>query len=269
MNRAPPRSVTELVRSLRRRNPASIISSEIIALELVSFLERHYASRTGGSLLDLGAGTKPYARLYEPYFATCTSVDVEHSPHDIGDVDTIASADDLPFEAESFDCVLCTEVLEHCRLPARVMEEMARVLRPGGKLFLTTPLLVALHEMPHDYYRYTPSALRDLADRAGLSVEQILPRGDYLAVTLLGLQLPLTKLLQRLSRLAAGRLYQYANPLVYAILIAPQAAYLALWRAARRRQDGVLAKAHRKLNYYALGYVSTFGKEADRETCSG
>ena len=252
-NRRPPGA-------LRRRNLASIISNETIALELSAFLERHFGSRKGKALLDLGAGTKPYSPIYEPYFVACTSVDVDYSPHDIAGVDRIASADELPFEDASFDCVVCTEVLEHCRRPDIVLGEISRVLRPEGRLFLTTPFLRPLHEMPHDYYRFTPSSLRDLGEAAGLSIEEILPRGDYAALLLLTLQLPLTKALQRLSRKVDRRFYDYDNPLVYAAVVAPQTAYLALWRTARRRPDGALGRAHGKLNYYALGYVSTFFK---------
>ncbi len=250
----------ELLVRLRGRNVGSIISTEIIAIELRSFLQRHYHPEGGESLLDLGAGTRPYAPLYERCFARCMSVDVQHSPHDISGVDRLASADDLPFGDDSFQCIVCTEVLEHCSNPLTVMSEVARVLRPGGRVFLTTPFLVALHEMPYDYYRYTPSALRDLAEGAGLCVDQILPRGDWVAVTLLALQLPLTKLFQRLSRLLGGWFYDYSNPLIYATVIAPQAGYLALWRAVRRKPNGGLAGVHRALNYHALGYVSAFQK---------
>src|SRR5207253_8206909 len=141
----------------------------------------HFGGRTSAAVLDLGAGTKPYAPLYGRYFNSCTSVDVPHSPHDIGGVDVMASADDLPFDAESFDCVICTEVLEHCPEPRETMAEIARVLKPGGWVFLTTPFLRPLHEMPSDYYRYTPSGLGRLAETTGLIVRSIRPRGDYTA----------------------------------------------------------------------------------------
>src|SRR5438132_6447992 len=143
----------------RMRNIGAVISNEIILFELRQFLESHFGGRTSAAVLDLGAGTKPYAPLYGRYFNSCTSVDVPHSPHDIGGVDVMASADDLPFDAESFDCVICTEVLEHCPEPRETMAEIARVLKPGGWVFLTTPFLRPLHEMPSDYYRYTPSGL--------------------------------------------------------------------------------------------------------------
>src|SRR5207244_1525396 len=145
-------------------------------------------------------------------------------------VDVVASADCLPFEDSSFDCVICTEVLEHCREPSAVLREIHRTLKPGGRLFLTTPFIAPLHEMPNDFYRYTPSALRDLAAQQGLVVTSLRPRGEYVAVALRVLQMPWTKLWQRLSRLTRINLYHPLNPLVYLTIVLPQRVYVALWR---------------------------------------
>lgn len=253
-------STSRLRRRLRRRNVASMISNEIIFLELEGFLERHFGRRDARRVLDLGAGARPYAPLYERYFASSTSVDVAYSPHDIGGIDAIASAENLPFETGSFECVLCTEVLEHCRSPATAMGEIARVLKPGGRAFITTPFLRPLHEMPHDYYRYTPSALRDLSESSDLAVTGVVPRGDYVAVALLTLQLPLTKLVQRISRRVGGSLYGYSNPLVYLAVVAPQLCYLAVWRSLRAHPHAHPARLYDRLTYYTLGYVTTVVK---------
>jgi SAM-dependent methyltransferase len=252
--------IAAFIRAVRRRKLASIVSNETIALELDDFLRREFGARRGRALLDVGAGSRPYGELYEPYFATCTSTDVGYSPHDIGGVDVLAPADDLPFDDGEFDCVLCTEVLEHCRDPARVMAELGRVLRPGGALFLTTPFLVGLHEMPHDYYRYTPSAVLALAEDQGLAVEASMPRGDYLATLLASLQFPLAKVLSRLSRIVGGRLYTYSNPLVYVTLVLPQLAYMEFWHAARRAPGGLVARLHGKLSGHPLGYITIIRK---------
>jgi ubiquinone/menaquinone biosynthesis C-methylase UbiE len=85
----------------------------------------------------------------------------------------MASADTLPFEDDYFDCVICTEVLERCARPLDVVGEISRVLRSEGWLFVTTPFLRPLHEMPNGYYRYTPTALRELGTAAGLTVNFI------------------------------------------------------------------------------------------------
>ena len=52
---------------------------------------------------------------------------------------TLGSGEALPYTAGSFDGVLCTEVIEHVLNPKQVMEEIARVLRPGGFLAMSVP----------------------------------------------------------------------------------------------------------------------------------
>jgi SAM-dependent methyltransferase len=257
-------STSGLRRRLRRRNVASMVSNEIIFLELEGFLERHFGRRNARRVLDLGAGARPYAPLYRPYFRSSTSADVAYSPHDIGGIDAIAPAEDLPFETGSFECVICTEALEHCRSPAEAMGEISRVLQPGGRAFITTPFLRPLHEMPHDYYRYTPSALRDLSESSGLAITGIVPRGDYVAVALLTFQLPLTKLLQRISRRVGAGRYGYSNPLVYLTVAAPQLCYLAAWRSLRAHPSAGLARLYARSTYYTLGYVTTVVKPDGR-----
>jgi SAM-dependent methyltransferase len=242
---------------LRRRKLGSIVANELIYRELASFLGHTYPGTAQGAVLDLGAGSKPYARLYRRHFVQCVSVDVDYSPHDIGDVDTLASADDLPFEDESFDCVICTEVLEHCRDPRKVLEEVRRVLTPGGHAFVTTPFLVPLHEMPHDYYRYTPSALFEIARGAGLRVVAILPRGDYFAVALAIGQWPLIRLWSALSRLSRRPVYRYTNPLVFLTVVLPQLLYLSVWRLQRARVSGAVRRPLERFSHFTLGYITT------------
>lgn len=245
---------------------ATVLNSEIIVGELARFLRRHYGHAPGEVLLDLGAGVKPYAPMYEPYFTRCVSVDVAHSQHDVSTVDALASADELPFDDGTFDCVLCTEVLEHCSEPAAVMAEIARVLRPDGRLFLTTPFMAALHEMPHDYYRYTPSALRHLAQSAGLDVTSIRSRGDYVAMLLLILAMPAAKTWHIASRLTGLPLYRYANPIVYVTIVLPQLIYAAVWHRLVSNPARVLGRLHRRLAYYTPGYVTTLTKSAAAPT---
>lgn len=55
----------------------------------------------------------------------------------------VASAEELPFGDEEFDLVICTEVMEHVARPERAFREIARVLRPGGLLFFSSPNRVA------------------------------------------------------------------------------------------------------------------------------
>ena len=77
---------------------------------------------------------------------------------------------DLPFGDRSFETVFSSQVLEHVPEPWRMVEDMARVLKPGGHLILTAPHIWGLHEVPHDYFRFTSYGLQHLARRAGPGV---------------------------------------------------------------------------------------------------
>jgi SAM-dependent methyltransferase len=129
------------------------------------------------SILDVGSGMAPYRELFShARYVTC---DWEHSiyapstPPDIR-----GSADRIPVEDASFDAILCTQVLEHVPEPWAVLEEFHRVIRPGGRVWITAPLVWYLHEQPYDYYRYTSHGLRHLLERAGFSAIEILPLTD-------------------------------------------------------------------------------------------
>jgi SAM-dependent methyltransferase len=243
----------------RRRKVASLIPNEIVLYELERFLAAG-GPEPKGSVLDLGAGVKPYFPVYRNFFQSCVAVDVPESLHDTSGIDVFASADALPFEAESFDAIICTEVAEHCPDPRAVFREIARVLKPGGRAFVTTPFLVPLHEMPHDYYRYTPSALGQLARGAGLEILSLRPKGEYMAVMIDFAVRPIVKVWRRLSKLVRADLVRSENPLVFLTVVLPQLAYLAVWRRLRRREAGPTYDWYEKLSYATLGYVTVLVK---------
>ena len=117
----------------------------------------------------------PYAHLFDDYtgleFDVARYPDVR--PHIAG------SALELPVCDVSFDTVFSSQVLEHVPEPWRMVEEMARVLKPGGCLLLSAPHIWGLHEVPHDYFRFTCYGLQHLAERAGLEVLEVHPMAGY------------------------------------------------------------------------------------------
>jgi SAM-dependent methyltransferase len=78
-------------------------------------------------------------------------------------VDVAADAELLPFKPDQFQRVECDAVLEHVRNPEKVMQEIERVLVPGGYAHLVTPFCHPFHEYPRDYRRFTLDGLKELA----------------------------------------------------------------------------------------------------------
>ena len=118
-------------------------------------------------VLDVGCGDKPYLPLLDAYAERYVGLDAAPRPH----VDDVGSAEDLPYEDESFDLILCTQVREHLPEPAVALSEMHRVLRPGGSALISTHGVFLYHPDPPDgegdYWRWTHSGLRRQVGAAG------------------------------------------------------------------------------------------------------
>jgi SAM-dependent methyltransferase len=86
-------------------------------------------------------------------------------------VDLVLSAHDIVshFGEERFDVVVCCEMMEHDRKFWVTMEQFGKVLKPGGRLILTTRGIgFPLHEYPWDLWRFTEEAGKILGELAGL-----------------------------------------------------------------------------------------------------
>ncbi len=128
-----------------------------------------------GNTLDLGAGKAKYKKMILENAEKYTAYDMVAAPNVdiVGDVHNLVA-----FETNTFDTVICTEVLEHVKEPWRVLEEIARVLKPGGRCILTTPFLLPFHADPHDYYRYTVEGGMHLFTRTGLKIVESAKTGN-------------------------------------------------------------------------------------------
>jgi SAM-dependent methyltransferase len=133
----------------------------------------------GARVLDAGAGECVYRPLFARQRYVAIDRGVGDGSWDYGKLDGRADLERLPHADGTFDLVLCTETLEHVARPARVLAELARVLKPGGALALSVPFLHPVHQAPHDYFRYTPHGLEHLLREAGLEPGAVEAAGGY------------------------------------------------------------------------------------------
>jgi SAM-dependent methyltransferase len=127
------------------------------------------SSNIHGNLLDVGCGTKPYRSLFK--VESYRGLDID-SPvtRERGVADDLYDGTQFPYQNDTFDSVLCNQVLEHVFNPDIFLTEINRVLKPGGKLLLTVPFVWDEHEQPYDYARYTSFGLNALLEKNGLKI---------------------------------------------------------------------------------------------------
>jgi SAM-dependent methyltransferase len=120
--------------------------------------EAMYRVRGRYRLLDVGCGVKPYAPWFAPYVTEHVGLDIAANP----EADLTGTIEAIPAEESSFDLVICTQVLEHCDDPAQGIRELRRVVKPGGRVLLSTHGVQVFHPTPHDYWRWTHEGLERL-----------------------------------------------------------------------------------------------------------
>lgn len=165
-----------------RRAPRPWESNYLLLRELADQLQneaaRRFSTRRNIDVVDVGCGDRPYEPILRPYARTYTGVDAVDSPS----VDVVARAESLPFPDASFDCVVCTQVLEHLEDPWAAARELFRVLRPGGVGLVSTHGVARYHAAPEstveDYWRWTHAGLERLFRMTGSWTEvQVIPNG--------------------------------------------------------------------------------------------
>jgi SAM-dependent methyltransferase len=114
-----------------------------------------------GDVLDVGCGQSPYRFLLDEETTRYVGIDIlDGDRFDSSGADTILfDGAEIPFPDRSFDAVVCTEVLEHVEDFQGLVDEVHRVMKDDGEALFTVPWSARWHYAPHDYFRFSPSAL--------------------------------------------------------------------------------------------------------------
>jgi ubiquinone/menaquinone biosynthesis C-methylase UbiE len=148
--------------------------------------DRARSVAAGSRVLDVGAGTGPYRDLFQH----CRYETQDFSQYEgyqgregqYAEINYVSDITSIPVPDACFDVVLCTEVLEHVPRPIEALQEMVRLTKPGGRLFLTAPLGSGLHQEPYHFYGgYTDHWYRKFLTEFGCEVVSIEPNHGFLA----------------------------------------------------------------------------------------
>jgi SAM-dependent methyltransferase len=141
----------------------------------LAYLERHRSLLAGvRSVLEVGSYNVNgnAKRFFLGLKAAYTGIDLRAGP----DVDIVCDVTDAwevvdaTLGRRRFDVVVCMNVLEHVYHPHAALDNVVRLVRPGGLAVVVTPLVWDLHDWPHDYLRLNPDFFREFARRGGVRI---------------------------------------------------------------------------------------------------
>lgn len=172
----PPKETLEQVQKTgRERLYPSITNPNWLVLRKRREVFRRWLEKSlpgGAAVLDIGGRIQPYRVLLPG--ARYLALDIRATPL----VDVIASAEQIPFRDQRFDLVLCTQMLEYATDPGRVLSEIYRVLKPGGRLLLSVPAMFP-QDADEDRWRFLPAGLRQLL--SAFAQVELVPEGGSIA----------------------------------------------------------------------------------------
>lgn len=137
--------------------------------DFIDFLQAKPAS----NVLEMGVcqsrpGNSTMHRVWAHPDANWTGTDFQAGL----DVDVVADAHTMSqsFQPNHFDGIISVSVFEHIQYPWIAAAEVAKILKPGGRIFVHVPWMFPYHAYPSDYFRYSKEGLRSLFEPTGLKV---------------------------------------------------------------------------------------------------
>ena len=145
----------------------------------------------GSKILDAGAGIQRYKKFAKH---------LDYTSQDFGDYsggeeflgkkvdywasencDIICDITNIPLSNNSFDFILCSEVMEHLIDPYQALKELKRILKKNGKLLITVPFRSLYHQSPYFYYSgFSKFWFIEKSKDLNLNILDIIPIGNYI-----------------------------------------------------------------------------------------
>lgn len=132
---------------------------------------RNICSNLNGLVIDIGcAEKKPKEHINDQTiyigldYPTTADNWYKTQPNVYGD------AQELPLHESCADNVLLLDVLEHIPSPHLCLQEINRILKPNGKLWIQVPFMYPIHDAPLDFHRWTAFGFDELAKQHGFSI---------------------------------------------------------------------------------------------------
>ncbi len=169
------------------------------------------------SVLDAGGSCafhddlRKHKHLFKNTKYVCVDIDPDRKPDIIADLHYL----DRVFKEESFDAVICKEVLEHCYNPFKVVDQIYKILKPRGIVFISAPFIYSYHhtkkassKLVNDYYRFTRAGMEQLLKKfSKVIVYSDTDYADCITSFLLGFRIEKNNLIYKILKATLSFIY--------------------------------------------------------------
>jgi len=172
-----------------------LFKSKNVGLNNLSFRE-NWLRKTlleipaGAKILDAGAGELKYKSFcahleyvsqdFCQYDGKGNESGIQTQKWDNSQIDIISDITDIPMPDNSFDAIMCIEVIEHIPNPLLAFKEFHRLLKPGGILILTAPFSSLTHFAPYYFTTgFSPYYYRKHLEDMGFIINEMIANGNY------------------------------------------------------------------------------------------
>jgi len=146
---------------------------------------KNYSKYFKGHLVDLGCGEAPYKKYLSQFIDRYTGVDWSNTFHNSA-ADIVSDLNvQIKIDNEVADSIISFSVMEHLSEPQIFINESYRILKRNGYMVLQVPWQWRIHEAPHDYFRYSPYALKYMFTKAGFHEIEIESQGGFFTTVLI------------------------------------------------------------------------------------
>ena len=163
--------MNNLVNLFKETRQGKTVARTLFNLEIAKHIKN-----IRGVIIDLGSGFKPsYGRFWEIKPEKFIRIDINKKT----EPDIVADLNKpLPFADNFADVIFLFNVIYILENPPGVLKEINKILRPGGKLFLTSPFIFNEAKEPADYWRFTSMGLEKILRESGFEEFSIIPVGE-------------------------------------------------------------------------------------------
>jgi 2-polyprenyl-3-methyl-5-hydroxy-6-metoxy-1,4-benzoquinol methylase len=154
--------MSSILNSAERAGNYTDVNNYVMARHIIAY--NTVKNVIGKKVLELGCGTGYGMRQLAPLVDTYIGLDKFTNPNAEVPQNAAVFTADFPnlqnIASNSFDSIICFQVIEHIQDDVKLVTEAARILKPGGKLYLTTPnILTTLTRNPYHIREYTPTQM--------------------------------------------------------------------------------------------------------------